>query len=144
VAIIAQTAPMMIVDSNVWADYFNGRATAETARLESALRDAEDLATLPIIVTEVLQGFRSDLGFQRAQRELMLLTIVEPDVEVHISAARLYRMMRRRGVTIRGTIDCVIAQACLESHAELLSPDQDFEQIARFTELRLWRSSEAH
>ncbi len=130
---------MMIVDSNVWADFFNGARTPHVERLDAALREEEDLAILPIIVTEVLQGFRTDAGFRSARRVLISLPVVQPDLELHARAASLFRSLRRIGVSARGAVDCIIAQACLDSDAELLSPDVDFERIARHARLRLWR-----
>ena len=59
---------MIVVDSNTWADFFNGASNAHVARLDAALADEEDVAVLPIIVTEVLQGFRTEQGFRRARR----------------------------------------------------------------------------
>jgi predicted nucleic acid-binding protein len=131
---------MTIVDSNTWADFFNGVRGEHVERLDGALRLEEDLAVLPIIVTEVLQGFRSDTGFQRAKRLLLALPVLVPTIECHVRAARLFRSLRRKGVTVRGAVDCIIAQACLDTGAELLSPDADFERIARHTPLRLWRA----
>jgi len=131
---------MMIVDSNTWADFFNGVMTPHADRLDLALRDEEDLVVLPIIITEVLQGFRTDTGFQRARRVLVSLTVVLPTVECHVRAARLFRSLRRKGVTVRGAVDVVIAQTCLDIEAELLSPDADFRRIAHHTPLRLWRA----
>ena len=130
---------MMIVDSNTWADFFNGVGTPCVQRLDAALQQEEDLALVPIIITEVLQGFRTDRGFQRAQQVLIALPVIHPTVDAHVRAARLFRSLRRRGVTVRGAVDCVIAQTCLDFGAELLSPDVDFERIARHTPLRLWR-----
>ena len=130
---------MIIVDSNAWADFFNGVHTPHVARLDAALEREEDLSVIPIIVTEVLQGFRTETGFQRAQKMLVSLPIIHPTVDCHVRAARLYRTLRRSGVTVRGAVDCVIAQTCLDVEAELLSPDADFEHIARHTSLRLWR-----
>lgn len=130
---------MMIVDSNTWADFFNGVQSSHVHRLEAAFQEEEDLAVIPIIITEVLQGFRTDTGFRRAQRALVSLPIIHPTVESHVRAARLFRSLRRKGVTVRGEVDCVIAQTCLEIEGELLSPDADFEHIARHTTLRLWR-----
>ena len=130
---------MMVVDSNTWADFFNGAPTAHVARLDTALEREEDVSVIPIIVTEVLQGFRTDTGFQRARRVLVSLSMIQPSLGCHVRAARLYRTLRRRGVTVRGAVDCVIAQACLDFGAELLSPDADFEHIARHTPLKLWR-----
>ncbi len=130
---------MIIVDSNTWADFFNGVQTPHVARLDAALEREEDLSVIPIIVTEVLQGFRTDTGFQRARRVLVSLPMIHPSVDCHVRAARLFRTLRRRGVTVRGAVDCVIAQTCRDVGAELLSPDADFEHIARHTTLHLWR-----
>jgi predicted nucleic acid-binding protein len=129
---------MIIVDSNAWAGFFNGTATPYVRRLDAALREEEDLAILLIIITEVLQGFRTDSGFRRARRVLVRLPIVQPTVDCHVRAARLFRSLRRKGITVRGAVDCVIAQSCLDLDAELLSPDADFRSIADHTSLRLW------
>ncbi|MEE9229437.1 MAG: PIN domain nuclease [Acidobacteriota bacterium] len=130
---------MIIVDSNTWADFFNGARSSHVQRLDDALQEEEDLAVIPIIITEVLQGFRTDTGFKRAQGVLVSLPVIHPTVDGHVRAARLFRSLRRRGVTVRGAVDCIIAQTCLDIGAELLSPDADFEQIARHTPLRLAR-----
>ena len=129
---------MIIVDSNAWVDFFNGVRSPHAERLDAALRDEEDLSVIPIILTEVLQGFRTDTGFQRARRALVSMPTIHPTVDCHVRAARLFRTLRRRGVTVRGAVDCVIAQTCLDIGAELLSPDADFAHIARHTTLRLW------
>ncbi len=130
---------MMVVDTNVWADFFNGTRNPHAERLDAALEAEEDLGVLPIVVTEVLQGFRTDGGFERARRLLVSFPQVHPTLDGHVRAAGLFRSLRRKGVTVRGAVDCVIAQACLDLEAELLSPDGDFEQIARHVPLRLWR-----
>jgi predicted nucleic acid-binding protein len=131
---------MMIVDSNTWADFFNGVGNPHVTRLDAALETEEDLSVIPIIVTEVLQGFRTDAGFQRARRVIVSLPMIHPTLGCHVRATRLYRTLRRKGVTVRGAVDCVIAQTCLDVGAELLSPDGDFEHIARHTSLHLWRA----
>lgn len=139
-AIGTDAARMMVVDSSAWAAYFNGSETPHAARLDAALRDEEDLAVLPIVVAEVLQGFRTERGFEEAEHLLVSLPVLHPTLECQVRAARLFRTLRGKGVTVRGAIDCVIAQVCLDVEAQLLSPDRDFEQIARHTSLRLWSS----
>ena len=129
---------MMIVDSNTWADFFNGIENPHVERLDAALQEEEDLAVIPIIVTEVLQGFRNETGFKRARRVLVALPIIYPSIDCYVDAARLFRTLRRQGVTVRGAVDCIITQACLDVEAELVSPDADFKHIARYTPLRLW------
>ena len=130
---------MIVVDSNTWADFFNGTQTPHVERLELALQQEEDIAVLPVIITEVLQGFRSDSGFRKAERVLTSLPIISPDVANHVRAARLFRRLRAKGVTVRGAVDCIIAQTCLDTKAQLLSPDGDFAKIARHTSLGLWQ-----
>lgn len=138
VALVSPAAPMIIVDSNAWADFFNGVEAPHVSRLDAALRDEEDLAVLPIIVAEVIQGFRTETGFRHAEEVLVSLPVIHPTLDCHVRAAGLYRSLRGQGVTVRGAVDCVIAQVCLDLEAHLLSPDRDFEQIARHSPLRLW------
>jgi predicted nucleic acid-binding protein len=92
---------------------------------------------VPVILTEVLQGFRADRDFERARVLLVRLPMLVLDVAGHAAAARLSRQLRRKGVTVRGTIDCLIAQTCIVAGVELLSTDHDFTAIARHTPLRL-------
>ena len=129
---------MIIVDSNTWADFFNGTSSPQVRRLDTALLEEDDLAVLPIIITEVLQGFKTDAGFRRARRVFLALPVVQPTVDCHVRAARLFRSLRKKGITVRGAVDCVIAQMCIDLDAELLSPDADFRHIARHSRLRLW------
>ncbi len=139
-AILAGVALVILVDSNTWADFFNGARRPHAERLEAALRDEEDVAVLPLIVTEVLQGFRTESGFAAARRVLVALPMIHPTLDCHVRAARLFRSLRRKGITVRGAVDCIIAQTCLDTDAELLSPDADFEHVARHAPLRLWRA----
>lgn len=93
-----------------------------------------------MIVTEVLQRFRTSRGFEQARRALTSLPAIQPGIETHVEAARLFRFLRGKGVTVRGADDCIIAATCIEVGAELLSPDADFVQIARHTPLELWHA----
>lgn len=117
---------MILVDTSVWVDYFNGDITPETDRLD-ALLGTEPLATGDLILTEVLQGFRSDRDFRTARMLLTGLTVFEMlGVENAVRSAEYYRQLRNRGVTIRKTTDVIIATFCIiEDHALLFS-DRDF------------------
>ncbi len=127
---------MIVVDTTVWADWFNGTDSPQVDRLDQAL-DRQDAGLVPVILTEVLQGFRSEPDFERARALLVQLPALTLDIEGHASAARLFRRLRSKGVTVRGAIDCIIAQTCIAAGVELLSTDQDFIGIARHTSLRL-------
>ena len=128
---------MIVIDSTVWIDFFAGRESPQLSRLRAALTDEDEVAVAPVILTEVLQGFRSDRAFERARALLVELPRIGLDTEGHVAAAQLYRSLRRKGVTVRGAIDCMIAQTCIRAGAELLTSDGDFLAIARHSELRL-------
>ena len=120
---------MIVVDSSVWIDYFNGAATRETALLDDIL-DAEPVLTGDLILCEVLQGFRSGRDARRAGDALDTLHFA-PMVgrEIALASARNYRHLRARGVTVRKTIDMLIATFCLENGHRLLHADRDFDAI---------------
>jgi predicted nucleic acid-binding protein len=122
---------VILVDSSVWIDYFKGRSTPQTGKLDQLL-GAEDLAIGDLILVEVLQGFREDREFESARRLLLSLSLVDlcgPDIA--IQAARNYRSLRSRGFTIRKTIDCAIATCCIERGYQLLHSDKDFDVFKR-------------
>ena len=128
---------MILVDSSVWIDYFKGEITAQTEKLDQLL-GREPLSTGDLILTEVLQGFTRDRDFNTATKLLTSLTIVElGGREIAIQAARNFRTLRKLGVTIRKTIDSVIATRCIESGYELLHDDRDFDVFAKHLGLRV-------
>jgi hypothetical protein len=127
---------LIVVDTSVWAAWFSGVSSVEVGRLDEAL-ERQDAGLAPVILTEVLQGFRSDRDLERARALLVRLPVLTLDVEGHVAAARLFRQLRRRGITVRGAVDCIIAQTCIAADVELLSSDRDFVAIARQSRLRL-------
>ena len=127
---------MILVDSSVWIDYFRGVATPQAERLD-ALLGKEPLAVGDLIVTEVLQGFASDRDFERARRLLATLVLVEIGGErIAVQAARNFRALRNRGVTMRKTIDTLIATRCMEGGHSLLYSDRDFDPFVEHHGLR--------
>jgi predicted nucleic acid-binding protein len=128
---------LILVDSSVWIDYFRGTITAQTGRLDRLL-GREPLAIGDLILTEVLQGFHNERDFHDARRMLTSLTVVElGGREIAIQAANNFRALRRLGVTVRKTIDTVIATRCIESGYHLLHNDRDFDPFARHLGLRV-------
>jgi len=128
---------LILVDSSVWVDYFRGTVTPQTEKLDSLLGH-ESLAIGDLILTEVLHGFDNDRDFQTAQRMLSALLVVElGGLEIALQAARNFRFLRRHGVTIRKTIDTVIATRCIESGYKLLHSDRDFDPFAKYLGLRV-------
>jgi predicted nucleic acid-binding protein len=126
-----------VVDTSVWIDYFNGRATRETDLLDQWLATG-DLLIGDLILAEVLQGFRSDLDFYRVRRRFAALEF-RPMVgrEIALAAAGNYRALSARGVTVRGTIDTLIATFCIAGGHELLHCDRDFDPFERHLGLRV-------
>jgi predicted nucleic acid-binding protein len=128
---------LILVDSSVWIDYFRGAATPQAEKLDGLL-GREPLAIGDLILTEVLQGFASERDFNRARKLLTSLTVAPlGGEEVAIQAARNCRTLRRRGVTVRKTIDTIIATRCIESGYELLHSDRDFDAFAEHLGLRV-------
>lgn len=122
---------MILVDSSVWVDYFNGVRSRETDFLDATL-GIEPVAIGDLILTEVLQGFRSDADYQTAKSLLLSLTVFElVGQDLAVRAADNYRTLRRRGVTVRKTLDCIIATFCIERRVPLLYSDRDFEPFAK-------------
>ena len=127
---------MIVVDSSVWIHYFNGTEIRETSLLDNAL-GLEPIVIGDLILTEVLQGFRSDRDVRRARTVLDLL-IFEPMVgrQIALASAANYRSLRAKGVTVRKTIDLIIATFCLERKHALLHCDRDFDPIEKHLNLR--------
>ncbi len=128
---------MILVDSSVWIDYFKGAITPQTEKLDNLL-GYEPLAIGDLILTEVLQGFADERDFNEARKMLSSLTVVElSGQEIAIQAARNFRALRSLGVTVRKTIDTVIATRCIESGYDLLHCEKDFEPFVRHLGLRV-------
>lgn len=128
---------MIFVDSSVWIDYFNGRETAATACLESVLGQ-KPVAAGDLVLTEVLQGFCHDKDYMTAKRLMSAVDIVPLGGKaMAIQAADYYQLLRKQGVTVRKTIDVLIATYCLEHDLPLLQDDRDFLPFAEHLDLQL-------
>jgi predicted nucleic acid-binding protein len=118
---------VIVVDSSVWIDFFNGVSTPEVDRLD-ALLGVTPLAIGDLILVEVLQGFRNERDVATARqlfRSLALLPLLGGSNPW--KAAENYRQLRRKGITVRKTIDGIIATACIEANLPLLFSDRDFQ-----------------
>jgi predicted nucleic acid-binding protein len=127
---------VILVDSSVWIDYFRGTATPQANRLDGLL-GSEPLAIGDLILTEVLQGFATEREFNDARKVLLALDmVVLGGADVAVEAARNYRKLRSLGVTVRKTIDTVIATRCIVSGHMLLHSDRDFDAFEQHLGLR--------
>jgi hypothetical protein len=128
---------MLVVDSTVWIDYFNGVENPQTDYLH-AIVDKTPILIGDLILAEVLQGFRDDADFEKARRALGRYTqagMVNPDLA--LQSARYYRMLRRSSVTVRKTMDSLIATFCIENEHDLLHNDSDFDGYEKHMGLRV-------
>ncbi len=127
---------MILVDSSVWIDYFNGNGSPETDFLDGVL-GIRAIAIGDLILTEVLQGFRHDKDYKTARRLLEELTIFELlGIKMAVKGAANFRKLRKKGITIRKTADIIIASFCIEHHIPLLFSDKDFKPFVRHLGLR--------
>jgi predicted nucleic acid-binding protein len=118
---------VIVVDSSVWIDYFTGQMTPATDRLESVL-GVERVAIGDLMLAEVLQGFRIEGEFRQAKKLLLSLTVLSIlNIDIALKSATNYRKLRKKGITVRQTVDTIIATYCLEHDLPLLHSDRDFQ-----------------
>ena len=128
---------MVLVDTSVWVDYFNGLETPRTDRLDQLLGSGR-LLTGDLILAELLRGFAKDADYRTARRLLLELPCAElVGRDNALRAADYYRRLRKRGVTVRKTIDVLIGTYCIQHGHELLHADRDFDSMQRHLGLRV-------
>jgi predicted nucleic acid-binding protein len=127
---------MIVVDSSVWIDYFTGNDTSETDHLDSLLGQ-ELIAIGDLVLAEVLQGFRADKDFRKARDLLVSLHVVNMlDTTIALKSAANFRALRKKGLTVRKTVDSIIATYCIENRLPLLHCDKDFQPFHRHLGLK--------
>jgi predicted nucleic acid-binding protein len=128
---------MILVDTSVWIDYFNGRKTWQTNLLDNLLSDIPIIIG-DLILAEILQGFRSDNDYQSAKSLLTDLPFRQMGgYQVAVRSAQNYRTLRKKGVTVRKTIDVIIGTYCIVEDLPLLHDDRDFEPMASHLSLKV-------
>ena len=128
---------MILIDTRVWIDFFAGRDLPHVATLEQFIIDDENLALCGIILTEILQGIADDAVHRRVRRYLTPLIMLPMPESVFVRAAEIYRKLRKQGITIRKSNDCIIAATALEHRCRLLHNDRDFALIAQHFPLKI-------
>ena len=127
----------MLVDSSVWIDVLRGKHHDQFRVISTT---NEVVTCLPIL-QEILQGFDSDPAFRVARAALSEVRVLEPNMtrELYDDAVDLYRSARHRGLTIRSSVDCLIAVCAIRNHETVLHNDRDFDSLAQVSELRAIR-----
>lgn len=121
---------MILIDTSVWIDLFAGQETTQVNKLENLILQKEDLCTCGVVMTEVLQGIRSEKEYRKILSVLKNLLYLQMDQSVFIQSSNIFRTLRKKGITIRKSIDCMIAAVCLAHNCQLLHNDRDFTFIA--------------
>lgn len=128
---------MALIDTSVWIDYFNGHENAATRKLDELLSSTIVIVG-DLILAEVLQGFRSDADHRTAKNLLMNLDLrVLGGITLALKAADNFRTLRTKGITVRKTVDCIIATYCIEHDIQLLHNDRDFGAFQKHLGLRV-------
>jgi predicted nucleic acid-binding protein len=131
---------MIVVDSSVWIDYFNGTISKETDWLDESL-GVEPIIMGDIILAEVLQGFQNEKDFKTAKRLLLKIPFMDMlGQELAIKSAVNYRSLRQKGITIRKTIDVMIGTFCIHNNFGLLHNDKDFDPIEKHLKLKIMKT----
>jgi hypothetical protein len=127
---------MVLIDTTVWIDFFSGRSLPHVKALEDLLINREDLCICGIILTEVLQGIRKDSEFERTRDLFSNLIFLPMRYSTFLRSAEIYRFLRQKGITIRKSVDCMIASVALENEIALLDNDKDFDPIEKHFGMR--------
>ena len=127
---------MVLVDTTVWIDFFAARFSGHVVALENLIINREDICICGIVLTEVLQGIRKDSEFKKTRDLFNNLLFLPMSYPVFLKAAEIYRSLRCKGITIRKSVDCMIASVAIENDIPLLHNDKDFEAIKKYCGLK--------
>ena len=128
---------MIPVDTTVWIDFFAGRPRLHVAALEQFLRTGEDICICGIVLAEVLQGIRSDSEYTKTKDYFESLVLLPMTHDTFLRSSQVYRALRKKGITIRTPLACMIASVAIEHGVPLLHNDRDFDKIANHTDLKV-------
>ena len=128
---------IVLIDTTVWIDFFAGRQLPHVAALERLLIHREDICICGIVLTEVLQGIRQKSEFRKTKELFNTMIFLPMPYSVFLGAAEIYRTLRRKGITIRNSIDCIIASVAIENDIMLLHNDRDFIPIEQHHSLKV-------
>lgn len=129
---------MIVADTSVWIDWFRDADVDHVDELQRLIDARRPVALTDVILTEVLQGLRSDDDVARVEQRLESFDVLRlVDLDDFRRAAALYRAARRGGATIRRTLDCLIASVCVREEVPILHADADFNRLAQHTDLRI-------
>jgi len=133
---------MILVDTTVWIDFFQNSDTSQSKMLQHILNAGEDICICGVILTEVMQGIREDNDYAKVSSHFEAFLFLPMHRRTYESAAQLYRTLRRKGITIRNAVDCMIAAVAIEHDIALLHNDRDFVPISEHCGLKIIKTHE--
>ena len=122
---------MVLVDTTVWIDFFTGKATPQVNILELLISEGQDICVCGLVLTEVLQGVREEKQYKKIKTHFENLLFLPMTQAMHVHSAEIYRSLRKKGITIRKPIDCMIASVAIAHDVKLLHNDRDFIPIEK-------------
>ena len=128
---------MVIIDTSIWIDFLKGRETRGAFHLEKLLDNENDLFTSGIIVQELLTGIKDKRTRNSVKKDLEAFITVMPSLGTHVQAAEIYDGCRKRGITVRSIVDCLVAAIAIEYDLSVLQSDRDYQGIAQVFPLKL-------
>ena len=120
---------MVFVDTTVWIDFFSARTTSQVSALELMISEGDDICTCGIVLAEVLQGIRNDRLYRKTKSHFDNLIYLPMTRSTFVKSAEIYRSLRKKGITVRKPLDCMIASVAISHNVQLLHNDRDFDPI---------------
>ena len=127
---------MTLVDTTVWIDFFTGKANPQVDILELLISEGQDICICGMVLTEVLQGVREEKQYKKIHSYFQSLLFLPMTQDMHLHAAVIYRSLRKKGITVRKPIDCMIASVAITHKVQLLHNDKDFDPMAKHCHLK--------
>jgi len=127
---------MILVDTTVWIDFFTGKPTPQVDILELLISEGHDICVCGLVLTEVLQGVREEKQYKKIRTYFNHLVFLPMTQTMHFHSAEIYRSLRKKGITIRKPIDCMIASVAIAHKIQLLHNDKDFTPIEKHCGLK--------
>ena len=131
---------MILVDTTVWIDFFTGKPTPQVDILELLISEGQDICVCGLVLTEVLQGVREEDQYKKIKTHFENLVFLPMTQAMHLHSAEIYRYLRKKGITVRKPIDCMIASVAIAHKVQLLHNDKDFTPIEKHCGLRIVKS----
>jgi predicted nucleic acid-binding protein len=131
---------LVLIDTSAFIEFLNHTGSPFDREIERLIVNDEDVAITDIVLTEILQGIRDDKEYNEVKKSLLSFPIYSlKSHDSYIAAAELYRKCRKKGITLRSTVDLLIAQIAIENDLLLLHNDKDFDSIARISSLKVYK-----